>query len=300
VIFTGNIASLLEPKIRVITGKGLRRRPDEYPAFLHVGSSKKNKETTLEMTGLPSAPERGQNDPIATFDLIVGSEKTHVHKSYAIGIEYSWESQDDELYGVLPAVARQLGESVAETREIEAAKVLNNGFPTGGTVVTYKGETLINTAHPKLGAGAAQTNAFAGDLGLGALQTAIINFDALEDDQGKKMRARPVKLFYDPQNQFLVEELLKSEGKPFTANNEVNAIRGMLQPMKLHYLTDSSSWFIKGDLGEEFDLRYFNRTPPSMRSFDDERTKSSIFTVATRFVASADAWQNIFGGRTTL
>jgi len=293
------IASLLEPGIRTLTGKGLRRRPSEYDSYLFVSSSRKAKETNLELAGLPIAVERAENEPIATFDPAVGNAKAHPMRSFAIGFEYSWESVDDDLYDWVPSIARQLGESMAEAKELDCAKILNRGFPTGGNVTTYNGETLFNTSHPAVPgtAGPNQNNVVTGDIGIGTLQTVFTDMENRVDSQGKRMRVRPVNLFYAPSYDFLVREIFQSEKRPFSANNEINSMMGRLQPKMLHYLDVADTWIVKGDLGEEYDLRFYNRTPPSMRSFDDERTRSSVFTVAARWGTGADAWQNVHGGK---
>jgi len=298
-VTSGQISVLLEPGIRTLTGKGLRLRDPEHSQFLSVATSQKAKETNLELAGLPIAVERGENDPIATFDPIVGSTKAHTMRSFAIGLEMSWESVDDEQYGWLPTLSRQLGSSMREAREIHAARVINKGFLTGGDVKGYDGLTLFSLVHPALGQGATQANVFAGDISFGALQTVITDFENRTDHQGLKMRVRPTKLFYAPANDFLVQEILRSEKKPGGNLNDVNTLQGRLQPVMLHYLDAADIWFVKGDLGEEFDLRFYDRTPPSMMSFDDPRTRSSVFTLASRYVAGADAWQNVYGGKTT-
>src|SRR3990170_2381911 len=112
------IATLLEPGIRTLTGMGLRRRPSEYDKYLFVANSRKAKETNIELAGLPVAVERQETEPISTYDPRVGNAKQHPMRSFAIGFEYSWESADDELYNYVPQVSRQLGESMAEAREL--------------------------------------------------------------------------------------------------------------------------------------------------------------------------------------
>jgi hypothetical protein len=81
-----------------------------------------------------------------------------------------------------------------------------------------------------------------------------------------------------PFNKWRAREIFGSAGKPYTAQNEVNAlIEDDLAYMIVHYFTTSTYWFLLAAKGIH-DLQFQWRDHPIFDSFDDPRTKNAVFT----------------------
>jgi len=83
----------------------------------------------------------------------------------------------------------------------------------------------------------------------------------------------PQLLIVTPQDELTAMELMKSQLKPGTPNNEINAIMGDFDLLVTPFLTDSNSWFLKG---EGADAVWFNDVQPRTQSLrDDDRREIS-------------------------
>ena len=73
--------------------------------------------------------------------------------------------------------------------------------------------------------------------------------------------ARPQTLVIPPDLQFVATRVMKSELRPSTADNDINAVRSMgVVPggtIVNHYLTDTDAWFLLTDIPNG--LKHFNR-----------------------------------------
>ena len=144
--------------------------------------------------------------------------------------------------------------------------LFNNGFGTtnaDGFVSTgFDGLQLFSVSHTRLDGGAVWRNRPSTDITLGvtAVQGMIVDFMRLLDDRGRPQNLRPSLIVINPEDYFTAKEILQSEYKPGTANNEINAIQGEgLSFMVSHYITDTNSWYA---LANTHDLNFvWDETP---------------------------------------
>src|SRR6202041_1271574 len=106
---------------------------------------------------------------------------------------------------------------------------------------------------------------------------------------------KPKHLRIAPENEYIAIELLGSAGKPYTSDNEVNALvaAGLTYDVN-HYFTSPSSWFLTGNK-DEHRLMFYERQPiygDYDRDFDQQALK---FLAISRYSAGADVWINTFG-----
>jgi hypothetical protein len=295
-ISTNTVSPLLVEGIRKLVGDAFRRYPLEYADYLNVNPSHKNFEFDRETVGLGSLTAKAEGAPITMTDPVVGREKRYTHATFALGVRTTWEAEDDELYGFIRRIMASLGKSANETLNIEGAGLFNRS--DSGDSVPFTGFdtlSLLNTSHTHpLGSTMAYTsNRFSLDLSESALQTALIQFEKIQDAADNRiMVGRPQKLVIAPDNMFLVREILESEGKPFTADNTKNVLKGIVTPTVLHFATDADRWLI---IAEENDLNFFMRTAPVLDSYDDKATKSMVNTIATRFSLGHGDWRAVIG-----
>ena len=147
-------------------------------------------------------------------------------------------------------------DSAIETVEVLAAAIINNGFTTNGP----DGVPLFSTAHPLL-AGGTQANrpTTDADLSVSSLMAALQTIEDMVDDRGKKIMTKAVLLVVPTGNMWTAAELLNSQQKPYTANNEINALQEKdLLHFVYHYLTDSDSWIVLAEK-EKTRLKFFWR-----------------------------------------
>src|SRR5687768_13402496 len=121
-----HVALLLERGVRKVFFDEYKLVQDQFRTIYKVVSSQKQSETDVIMAGLSTyglKPE-GQS-PI--FDA--GGQaysKLYTHRTWALGLEFSEELQEDELYGYAKAMGGELGRTAKYTQEVQAMDLFND------------------------------------------------------------------------------------------------------------------------------------------------------------------------------
>lgn len=308
----GNFAQLMAPGLHgtFVHWLQLKQRDEEYSHVFNIESSDKAFEDEVEFSGFGPMAPKGEGESVTYTDAIQGGTRRYIHTVYALGVRTSWELHDDDQYGLIMQVPKALARSAHFTREMQAWNVFNLGFTT---LLTSDGLSLFNNVHPLLG-GAAATNIGPGlsgiittagtfpnepatdvDLSFTAIQLAINQFERLVDSQGMPIQLRPKYLIIPPELKWIAREILGSPHKPYTADNEINAILGEdLQYFISHYLTSTSAWFMVTDK-ESHSLKFLNRKPLDEDFSDDFDTRSIKQISFMRFSVGATVWYGTWG-----
>jgi hypothetical protein len=185
------------------------------------------------------------------------------HETIAQGFSLTEEAIEDNLYDSLSGrYTKALARSMAYTKQVKAANVLNNGFTAGFN--GGDGVPLFSTAHPLVSGGTnsnrPSTNA---DLNETSLENAVIQIAGWTDERGLLIAAKPVKLVVPPALMFVATRLLETELRVGTADNDINAIKnnGSIPGGYTvnHYLTDTNGWYLTTDVPNG--MKHFVRVP---------------------------------------
>ena len=257
------IKDLLLPGLRGIEGK-YEMIASQYDKIFTAFDSKLALERTAEMRYLGLAQlktEGGQTQ----FDNSSGERYVYnqEHMEISLGYAITRKAIDDNLYKT-QFHPSNLGliESFHQTKEIYGANVLNTAT-TYNSAVGGDGVALCSTAHPIDGNTVANTPATQVDLNEATALNAMISIRTnFRDQAGLKIFARGRKVIVPMQLEYVMERLYKTELRPSTANNDVNAtitsggIPDGYQVMD--FLTSAFAWFIKTD---KPGLNYMSRVP---------------------------------------
>ena len=244
------IKDLLLPGLRGIEGK-YEMIQSQYDKIFTKHTSKLALERTAEMRYLGLAQlktEGGQT----SFDNGAGERYVYNQEHTEIGLGYAMTRKaiDDNLYKT-QFHPSNLGliESFQQTKEIYGANILNTAT-TYNSAIGGDGQALCSTAHPIDGSTVANTPATQVDLNESTLLNAMIavrtNF---RDQAGLKVFARARKLIVPPQLEPVAIRLIKTELRPGTADNDVNAILttagGLPEGYMVNdFLTSAFAWFL--------------------------------------------------------
>jgi hypothetical protein len=275
---------LLEPKLSNIWHEAYPHRPVEYTSFCNIRTTRKATVTDFKVADFGPLRLKGEGENIIYDDPIFGATQAYQTVRFALGYKITQEMIDHELYGQAARFEEALMVSAINNQETTAIKLFVNGFGTtnvDGFVSTgFDGLQLFSTAHTRLDGGANLRNRPSTDVNLGVtgLQNALIDFHTQNlDDRGRPQLIRPKLLLVFPNDLFTARELLQSEYKPGTANNEINAIREEgLSFMVSHYLTDVDDWFL---IGDQHDLNFIWDQKPRggmEEDFDQEVIKRKV------------------------
>lgn len=173
-----------------------------------------------------------------------GASKTLTISKYGLGVSVSEEMIDDGKFDLLADMIRKLAKSGRESQEIQAAAIFNTGFDTA---TSADGQFVFDTDHT-LPSGLTFRNelASASDLSTTSLDTALSDFETqFVGDSGIIMKMSPKILLVHPTQRRYAMELIGSDLKADTADNNMNSLRGEgLVVVSSPHLTDTDAWFL--------------------------------------------------------
>ena len=188
-----------------------------------------------------------------------GFDKTFAVVKYGSGFSISMEAVEDGKFEMIGDLVRKLSKSAMESQEIQAMSIFNNGFTSE---TSADGVSVFNTAHLLPGGGTFRNKLTTdADLSESSLQTAMSDFETVfVGDTGIIENMRPKYLICHPSNKRLARELVGSEGKPDTADNNLNSLKedGLIVISSPH-LTDTDAWVLQSE-APETGLRIINRS----------------------------------------
>lgn len=284
-INTSAIANLLRPGLSAVTGD-YNLYPSQWSEIFDTYESDKAVEIEVEVKLLGLAQIRSEGGPTAVDTMGQRIVTNYVHKYVALQTVITRQALADNLYkSKFPIIVRALKKSMAQTKEVLLASVLNNGFlaafPTGD------GQPLFSTAHPIDGGTFANTPSVSNDLSEPALEAGIITIQQFRDQAGLITQNKPQKLIVAPQGQFTAERLLGSAFRTNTSNNDVSAIYNVSaipQGYRVNqYITLPNFWGIKTDAIDGF--KYFLREPLETDVYAEFSTDNLLTKAVERYSA---------------
>ncbi len=297
------LANLLEPKLSNVWMEAYPQRSIEWATLFNTRSTQKATITDYKMTGFGSLVKKGEGESIVYTDPINGPVKTYQAIRFGLGYKITQEMVDHDLYGQTLKLEQDLMGAAIDGQETIAANFMNGAFGTtdsdGYSSTGFDGLQLCSTAHTRLDGGTNISNrpSSDGDLSLTGIQNAVVAFHNLKSDRGRTQVLRPVRVVVSPEDIFTAREILNSEYKPGTANNEINALQDDgLSYFVSHYKTDTNSWFV---LGDKHDLNFIWDVKPrqAMTANDGDGFDKEIIKrkVVQGFVCGFGEFRGVFG-----
>jgi len=252
----------LEPGLNALFGLEYKRYEMEHEEIFDKETSERAFEEEVMLSGFGNAAIKAEGSGVSYDQAQETFTARYTHNTIALAFAITEEAIEDNLYDRLASrYTKALARSMANTKQITAANVLNNGFSTsypGGD-----GSPLFSTTHATLAGTFQNTLTTAADLNETSLEQSLIDIANFTDERGLKIAGQGMKLIVPVQGQFTAERLMKSQGRVGTTDNDINAIRnmGMLPQGYVvnHFLTDSDAFFIKTDVPNG--MKYFERSP---------------------------------------
>jgi len=292
------IKDLLLPGLRGIEGK-YEQIQAQFNRVFKTHESKLAFERTAEMRFLGLAQLKTEGGQTA-FDNGAGERYIYNQEHVEIGLGYAITRKaiDDNVYKTQFHPSNLgLMESFEQTKEIYAANVLNTA-QTYNSQVGGDGVALCSTAHPSDYGNLANTFTTQADLNESTLLNAMVNIRVnFRDQAGLKVFARGKKLIVPPQLEPVAIRLTKTEMRPGTADNDVNAIHttaGGLPDgyMVMDFLTSAYAWFLLTNIDG---LAYMERVKFETDMQVDFVTDNLLVKAYERYSFGYYNWRSIYG-----
>jgi hypothetical protein len=252
----------LEPGLNALFGLEYKRYENEHEEIFDKETSERAFEEEVMLSGFGNAAIKAEGSGVAYDQANETFTARYTHNTIALAFAITEEAIEDNLYDRLASrYTKALARSMANTKQIYAANVINNGFNTN-----YQGgdsSPLFSTTHATIAGSFSNTLSTQADLNETSLEQALIDIANFTDERGLKIAALGQKLIIPTALQFTADRLTKSAGRVGTADNDINAIRNMgMIPQGYvvnHFLTDTNGWYVKTDVPNG--MKYFERSP---------------------------------------
>ena len=252
----------LEPGLNALFGLEYKRYENEHEEIFDKETSERAFEEEVMLSGFGNAAVKAEGSGVSYDQANETFTARYTHNTIALAFAITEEAIEDNLYDRLASrYTKALARSMANTKQVTGANVLNNGFST--SYVGGDGSPLFSTTHATIAGTFQNTLTTAADLNETSLEQSLIDIANFTDERGLKVAAQGIKLIVPVQLQFTAERLMKSAGRVGTSDNDINAIKnmGMVSGGYTvnHFLTDTDAFFIKTDAPNG--LKYFERSP---------------------------------------
>ena len=297
-ISRAQLAKELEPGLNALFGLEYDRYENEHAEIFDEESSDRAFEEEVMLGGFSTAPVKGEGTAVSFDDAQETYTARYTHETIALAFSITEEAIEDNLYDRLASrYTKALARSMAQTKQIKAAAILNNAFSSTGGNAIGDGAALCSNAHPSLSGNQRNLLSTAADLNETSLEQMLIDIAGLTDERGLKIAVRGTKLIIPKELQFIAERVLNSNLRPGTADNDANAMKnmGMLPDGAVvnHFLTDTDAFFVKTDAPNGF--KYFNRAPIKTAMEGDFDTGNMRFKARERYSFGVSDWRCVFG-----
>ena len=297
-----SIAKELLPGLNAVFGMEYGEVNNELEPLYEIENSDRAFEEEVLFTSFGSAPTKGEGAAVTYDDAQESYTARYTAETVALAFAVTEEAMEDNLYDTFAKLrAKGLARAMANTKQVKAANVFNNGF----TDTIGDGAAFFSTSHPTVGDGLQSNLIAASDLAESTLETALTNVQKIKDDRGILIGASAVSLHIPVDSWAIADRILSSPGNTSASGgqaanpniNAINAVRhlGML-PEGYHInrrFTDTTSWFVKTDVPNG--TKMFVRSPLQTKMEPDFDTGNLRFKARERYSFGVSDWRGWAG-----
>ena len=286
----------LEPGLNALFGLEYKRYENQHLEIYDVENSDRAFEEEVMLSGFANASVKPEGSGVVFDNAQETYTARYTHETIALAFAITEEAIEDNLYDrIATRYTKALARSMANTKQVKAAAVLNNAFNTN--FLGGDGVELCSAVHPTIAGTYSNELATSADLNETSLEQSLIDIAAFTDERGLKIAAKGMKLIIPSELQFTAERLMKSQGRVGTADNDINAIgsMGMIPQGYVvnNYLTDTDAFFIKTDVPNG--MKMFNRAPLKTAMEGDFDTGNVRYKARERYSFGFSDARGIFG-----
>ena len=296
-----SISKQLLPGLNAVFGTEYGEVNNEHEPLYDVENSDRAFEEEVLFTGFGTAPTKGEGAGVVYDDAQESYTARYSHETVALAFAVTEEAMEDNLYDSFAKLrARGLARAMANTKQVKAANLFNNGF----TDTIGDGAAFFSAAHPTISDGNQSNLLAAADLTEATLETALTTIQKLKDDRGILIGASAVSLHVPVDSWAIADRILASPGNTQTSaaganpnTNAINATRHLGMLPEGYFInrrfTDTTSYFIKTDVPNG--TKMFVRSPLQTKMEPDFDTGNLRFKARERYSFGVSDWRGFFG-----
>ena len=296
-----SISKELLPGLNAVFGLEYGEVNNEHEPLFEVENSDRAFEEEVLFTGFGTAPTKGEGAAVSYDDAQESYTARYTAETVALAFAVTEEAMEDNLYDTFAKLrARGLARAMANTKQVKAANIFNNGFSD----TIGDGAAFFSAAHPTISDGNQSNLLAAADLTEATLETALTSIQKLKDDRGILIGGSAVSLHVPVDSWAIADRILSSPGNTQTSaaganpnTNAINATRHMGMVPEGYFinrrLTDTDAYFIKTDVPNG--AKMFVRSPLQTKMEPDFDTGNLRFKARERYSFGVSDWRGYFG-----
>jgi len=296
-----SISKQLLPGLNAVFGMEYGEVNDEHASLYDVENSDRAFEEEVLFTGFGTAPVKGEGAGVSYDSAQESYTARYSHETVALAFAVTEEAMEDNLYDTFAKIrARGLARAMANTKQVKAANLFNNGFSD----TIGDGAAFFSASHPTISDGNQSNLLTAADLTEASLESAITNIQKVKDDRGILIGASAVSLHIPVDSWAIASRILSSPGNTQTSagsanpnTNAINATRHMGMLPEGFFInrrfTDTNAFFVKTDVPNG--TKMFVRSPLQTKMEPDFDTGNLRFKARERYSFGVSDWRGFFG-----
>ena len=300
-----SISKQLLPGLNAVFGMEYGEVNNEHESLYDVENSDRAFEEEVLFTGFGTAPTKGEGAAVRYDGAQESYTARYSHETVALAFAVTEEAMEDNLYDTFAKIrARGLARAMANTKQVKAANLFNNGFSD----TIGDGAAFFSAAHPTISDGNQSNLLAAADLTEATLETALTSIQKMEDDRGILIGASAVSLHVPVDSWAIAGRILSSPGNTQTSaasanpnTNAINVTRSMGMLPEGYFInrrfTDTNAYFIKTDVPNG--TKMFVRSPLQTKMEPDFDTGNLRFKARERYSFGVSDWRGFFGSAGT-
>ena len=297
---SGSFGDLLDPRFQKIFTDTLKPLPDMLgEVYTMVPSNGRNNMTWSEVGTLTDWDEF--TGSVAYSSLSQGYDVTMTPVEFTKGVQVNRKLYDDDQFHIMDQKPKSMAESLHRTRQSHGARIFNNAFTNDTLFYSHsEGVALCSNSHTTT-SGASTASGFDNMTTASMSATAVfamrLQMVGYRGDQAERIEIMPDELWYPPDLSEQAFEIIKSQGKVDTANNNRNFHEGRYKPYEWRYLTDANNWFMcDSSLRKQF-LFWQDRVPAEFAMIEDFDTLVAKWRGYTRYGMTYVNWRFVGGSQ---
>jgi phage major head subunit gpT-like protein len=293
----GNLNYLLDEVVTAVAMDSAFEGEAVTPMLYAMRAATGRRERVASFAGLDVFSAKQETVAPAEDEVVQQFEKTLVPTAFAKLVKFSRELAEDEEWGFISKLADNIGASFQQTIETNGAAPFIDAFAGA----TYKAEdelSICNTAHLNKDGGNSQGNYGTNALGMDGVKASRTAMRKITDYRGKfKSKLKPDMLVVPVDLEETAWEIVRSLGRPDSANRAENMYNGMFSMVAWDELTDTNDWFMidSQKMRARQNLLWLWRTPFEIASSGDWASGVRQVGGYFRSVHGVIDWRWIYG-----
>jgi len=261
-------------------------------AMYNTVQSERANEDYLEIEDIGNMPEFTGDLTYTEFKQ--GNSKTVTPTEYALGLKIQRKFFDDDLYGIIEQIVRQMGTVARYRMEQDAAAPFVNAFNSSFTV--FDGLSLCNGSHTFITTATTQSNSGTSAFSFAALDANQTLMRKFKNSQDRFiLTIKPDTVFGPIDLETTFTEVIQSDLKAGTANNDLNVFNSKFKIMTSQFLADTDNWFLIDSRRMKEFLIWQQRMPLEFKNTGDFDTFVKKWASYMRYANTPLHWPWIFG-----